>query len=147
MISVLLEEGFYSRKQVLPLPRSHIVDERSCSEVGGRVLGCVEQRKHICEDYHFQRNSFRRHLGCVGTEMCGTLLDPCSSSGFPPFLVYGRGVLPCPLESAGAVNFDFGQWFARVVFPCDFLDAYFRPEEILPSVVLPHKLLEGGSEV
>ena len=32
--------------------------------------------------------------------------------------------LPCPFESAGAVNFDFGQWFARIVFPCNFLDSF-----------------------
>ena len=55
MVSVLLEEGLYSRKQVSPLPRPHIVDERSCPEVGGGVLGCVEKRKHICENFQFQR--------------------------------------------------------------------------------------------
>ena len=77
MVGVLLEEGLYSRKQVFPLPWSHIVDERSCPEVGGGILGCVKKGKHVCENFQFQLNSFRRYLGCVGTEMCSTLLDPC----------------------------------------------------------------------
>ena len=84
----------------------------------------MEQRKHICENYQFQRNSFRRNLGSVGTEMCSALLDPCPCSGFPPFPVNGRGGLPCPFESAGAIDFDFGQWFVRIIFSCDFLDSF-----------------------
>ena len=42
----------------------------------------------------------------------------------PPLLVNGRGALPYPFESAGAANFDFGQWFTRIIFPCDFLDSF-----------------------
>ena len=36
----------------------------------------------------------------------------------------GRGALPCPFKSARAVDLDFGQWFARIIFPCDLLDSF-----------------------
>ena len=116
-----MEEGLYSRKQIFSLPRPRIVDERSCPEVGGGVLSCVKKGKHVCKNFQLQLNSFRGHLGCVGPEMCSTSLDPCLCSGFPPLLVYGRGALPYPFKSARAVDFDFSQWFARIIFSCDFL--------------------------
>ena len=51
--------------------------------------------------------------------------------------MYGRGALSCPFKTARAVDFDFGQWFARIVFPCDFLDSFnaMFKDLILPSYV------------
>ena len=39
MVGVLLEDGLYAREQVFTLPWTHIVDERSCPEVGGGFSG------------------------------------------------------------------------------------------------------------
>jgi len=45
--------------------------------------------------------------------------------------------LPCPLEAARSADFDFSQWFARIVFPRYFLYPFYAMFEdlILPSNV------------
>ena len=38
--------------------------------------------------------------------------------------IYGGGVVMlCPFEAARTADFDFSQWFARIIFSCDFLDS------------------------
>jgi len=45
--------------------------------------------------------------------------------------------LPCPLKAARAADFDFSQWFARIVFPRYFFYPFYAMFEdlILPSNV------------
>ena len=45
--------------------------------------------------------------------------------------------MPCPFEAARTIDFDFSQWFARIILSCYFLypfDAMFE-DLILPSYV------------
>ena len=47
--------------------------------------------------------------------------------------------MPCPFEAARTIDFDFSQWFARIILSCNFLypfDAMFE-DLILPSYVSP----------
>jgi len=78
------------------------------------------------------------HPERVGSEIFCTLLDPCHCPFFPFLLGQGGSVfLPCPLEAARAADFDFSQWFARIVFPRYFLNPFYAMFEdlILPSNV------------
>ena len=43
-------------------------------------------------------------------------------------------ILPCPLEAARAADFDFGQWFARIVFPLYFLYPF---NAMFENLILP----------
>ena len=45
--------------------------------------------------------------------------------------------LPCPLWTARAADFDFSQWFARIVFPHYFFNPFYAIFEdlIVPSNV------------
>ena len=47
--------------------------------------------------------------------------------------------MPCPFEAARTIDFDFSQWFARIILSCNFLypfDAMFE-DFILPTNVSP----------
>ena len=47
--------------------------------------------------------------------------------------------MPCPFKAAWRIDFDFSQWFARILFSCYFLypfNAMFE-DLILPSYVSP----------
>ena len=43
-------------------------------------------------------------------------------------------VLPCPFEAAQTADFDFSQWFARIVFSCYFLYPF---DAMLEDLILP----------
>ena len=55
--------------------------------------------------------------------------------------------LPCPLEPARAADFDLSKWFARIVFPCYFLNPFYAMFEdlIFPSNIpsIPISLLSS----
>ena len=46
----------------------------------------------------------------------------------------GGAVLPCPFKTARTVDFDFSQWFARIVFSCYFLYPF---DAMLEDLILP----------
>ena len=74
----------------------------------------------------------------MGSEVFCAFLDPFRRPFFPFLFGPGGSVfLPCPLEAARAADFDFSQWFARIVFPRYFLDLFNAMFEdlILPSNV------------
>jgi len=43
-------------------------------------------------------------------------------------------VLPCPFKATRAADFDFSQWFARIVFSRYFL---FPFDEVFENLILP----------
>ena len=99
-------------------------------------MGCLKKGEHVCKDLKFYFHPFLGHLERVGSKICSTFLNPYQCSCFLPFLIYGGGVV---FEAARTADFDFSQWFARIVFSCYFLypfDAMFE-NLILPANVPP----------
>jgi len=47
--------------------------------------------------------------------------------------------MPCPFETARTIDFDFSQWFARIIFSCYFFNPFDAMFEnlILPANVPP----------
>jgi len=138
VVGVFWEEDFDSCQQIFPLPRSNVVDERSCPKVEWGILGHLKEGEHVCKGLQFDFHPSLGQLQRVGSKILCTLLVPCHCPFFPFLLVQAGGLfLPCPLETARAADLTSVSLYCPVIFlipcmPCLKI-SFFLPMPLLSS--------------